>query len=98
MRVTANNCLRVTHNDGMIEPSAQQQGIAMKFMRSGSIKDHNGTLVPYKLDRDADEPSRWVCSLDPHQCSQFTPAGSGSNQAEALRKARKWWHQYDSAE
>ena len=69
----------------------------MKLLTAGTLRDHNQQPVPYKLERDLDDAARWVCSIDPHNCGQFTPAGSGRNHAEAVQKARAWWKQYDTA-
>ncbi len=73
-------------------------GDVMKLMTAGTLRDHNGQNVPYKLERDKEDAARWVCSIDPHQCDQFTAAGSGKNHGEAVRNARAWWKQYDTAQ
>jgi hypothetical protein len=71
----------------------------MKLQTLGSFKDHNGTLVPYKLERaqQDDAPILWRCLIDPHGADQWNPAGSGRNHADALKNARQWWQQYDNA-
>lgn len=69
----------------------------MKLMSAGTLRDHNGQNVPYKLERDKEDAARWVCSIDPHKLGQFTPAGSGRNHSEAVRNALACWKQYDAA-
>ena len=70
----------------------------MKLMPYGTLRDHNGQNVPYKLERDQNDAARWVCSIDPHQRGEFTPAGSGRSHGDAVRNARAWWQQYDTAQ
>lgn len=72
----------------------------MKLATEGSFTDHNGTLVPYKLVREqqGDMPVWWHCQIDPHGAGEWNAAGSGRNHADALKTARAWWKQYDTAQ
>lgn len=67
----------------------------VKLPLAGSVVDHNGQRIAYKLSRDPDDDSRWNCALDPHKVDQFTIAGSGKTHAEAVRAARQWWRDFD---
>lgn len=69
----------------------------MRLPTTGSFKDHNGTMVPYKLEREKGKaPEWWRCLIDPHGAGEWNLAGSGKNHADALKTARDWWKQYDA--
>lgn len=71
----------------------------MRLQTVGSFKDHNGTMVPYRLEPRVDEFDRvrWHCLIAPHVVGEWNDAGSGKNHADAMNAARAYWKQYDTA-
>lgn len=68
----------------------------MKMPLTGSVLDHAGRRIPYKLRTDSEDRSQWVCYFDFNDTGNFAPFGRGGTVSAAIVDAKTNWYKYDA--